>query len=121
MGLSASWRPDGGCHGFEVLKVSLGDISLPIRNFLLKSCYAVDQPLDSLSSRLYLSRCFSRSAGGLRIRTPVPFVPVERSLRTSVPLFAPLRDKVTSSAQYTGPFRPGPQSRIEPVNRKGTS
>src|SRR5262249_58154006 len=31
--------------------------------------------------------------------TPFDFVPVERSLRPRVGLFAPLRDKVTSSAQ----------------------
>src|SRR6516165_3372188 len=52
----------------------------------------------SASSHLYLSSCCSRSARGLRIRpAPVlPFVPVER--RPRVALFAPLRDKVTSSA-----------------------
>src|SRR5262249_24964669 len=35
------------------------------------------------------------------------FVPVERSLRPRVGLFAPLRDKVTSSAQSLVPFRSG--------------
>ena len=47
---------------------------------------------------------------GLRVRPTgvLAFVPVERSLRPPVRLFAPLRDKVTSSAQSLVPFRPGP-------------
>jgi len=40
-----------------------------------------------------------------------PFVPVERSLRSFVELFAPLRDKVTSSAQpLSVPVSPAYQS-----------
>jgi hypothetical protein len=39
-----------------------------------------------------------------------PFVPVERSLPPCVRLFAPLRDKVTSSTQSLVPSRPGPPS-----------
>jgi len=54
----------------------------------------------SASSFLHDSNCCSRSAGG---RTcALAFVPVERSLRPRVGLFAPLRDKVTSSAQPQG-------------------
>jgi hypothetical protein len=52
---------------------------------------------ESASSRLHDSSCCSRSAGGLRIRSTrvFAFVPVERSLRPCVWLFAPLRDKVS--------------------------
>jgi hypothetical protein len=53
---------------------------------------------------------FSSSVGGSptwAVRVPA-FVLLERSLRPCVPLFAPLRDKVTSSAQSLVPFRPGP-------------
>jgi hypothetical protein len=51
----------------------------------------------SLSSRLNVSSCRSRSAHRLRTwPTRVSaFVPVERTLRTCVRLFAPLRDEVT--------------------------
>src|SRR5262245_2721673 len=54
----------------------------------------------STTSCLYFSSCCSRSARGLFIRSTraLVFVPVERSLRPRVGLFAPLRDKVTSSA-----------------------
>src|SRR4029077_15019691 len=48
--------------------------------------------------------------------TRIPaFVPVARSLRLRVPIFAPLRDKVTSSAQSLVPFRRA-QLRIEALN-----
>src|SRR5215471_11594203 len=58
----------------------------------------------SASSRLYASSCCSSSARGSRTRPPraLAFVPVERSLRPRVGIFAPLRDKVTSSAQSLG-------------------
>src|SRR5262249_53732571 len=64
----------------------------------------------SASSCLYFSSCCSRSAGGLRIRPTraLAFVPVERSLRPRVGLFASLRDKVTSSAQPLVLLRSGP-------------
>jgi len=54
----------------------------------------------SASSRLHDSSCCSRSAGGLRVRSACvfAFVPVERSLRRRVGLFAPLRDKATPGA-----------------------
>src|SRR5262245_55385925 len=48
------------------------------------------------------------------------FAPVERSLRPRVGLFAPLRDKVTSSAQSLVPFRSA-QPRIEPTNPNRTA
>jgi hypothetical protein len=52
---------------------------------------------------------FSRSARDSRVRLPrvLAFVPVERIPRACVLLFAPLRDKVTSSAQSLVPFRSG--------------
>src|SRR5215469_6976643 len=58
----------------------------------------------SASSRLYASSCCSSSARGSRTRPPraLAFVPVEGSLRPRVGIFAPLRDKVTSSAQSLG-------------------
>ena len=64
----------------------------------------------STSSCLYFSSCCSRSARGLRIRSTrgLAFVPVERSLRPRVGLFAPLRDKVTSSARLLVPLPVGP-------------
>src|SRR6516164_3086494 len=76
----------------------------------------------SLSLRSYVSSCCSRSARGLRIRPTRVFatVPVERSLRPRVGLFAPLRDKITSLAQSLVPLPVG-QPRIEPIkpNRTG--
>src|SRR5262249_42823844 len=57
-----------------------------------------------------LGEFFFRSAlAARRVSASVlAFVPVERSLRPRVGLFAPLRDKVTSSAQSLVPFRSGP-------------
>src|SRR5262249_733747 len=65
---------------------------------------------------------FSRSARGSRMRLTraLAFVPVERSLRPRLGLFAPLRDKVTSSAQSLVPFR-STQPRIEPINPNRTA
>ena len=72
------------------------------------------------SSRVRISSFFSRSrACALSFVIKVTralsdgvtrvfaLVPIERSLRARVPLFAPLRDKVTSSAQSVVPFRSG--------------
>src|SRR5262249_27178456 len=69
----------------------------------------------SASSRVRASSCFfnSISVGWLLTRA-LAFVPVERSLRPRVGLFAPLRDKVTSSAQSLVPLLVGP-ARIEPT------
>ena len=65
---------------------------------------------------------FFRSALAARRRSTrvLAFVPVERSLGSRVRLFAPLRDKVTSSAQSLVPFRSA-QPRIEPVNPNRTA
>src|SRR5215471_19208570 len=63
----------------------------------------------SASSRVRASSCSfnSISVGPLLTRT-LAFVPVERSLRPRVGLFAPLRDKVTSLAQPLVPPPVGP-------------
>src|SRR5215468_749140 len=55
----------------------------------------------SASSRVRASSCFFNSISelGSSLTRALAFVPVERSLRPRVGLFAPLRDKVTSSAQ----------------------
>src|SRR5215467_5912739 len=54
----------------------------------------------SASSRVRASSCFFNSISELSplLTRALAFVPVERSLRPHVGLFAPLRDKVTSSA-----------------------
>src|SRR5262249_41946923 len=58
----------------------------------------------SASSRVRASSCFFNSISelGPLLTRALAFVPVERSLRPRVGLFAPLRDKVTSSAQSLG-------------------
>src|SRR6516162_2306467 len=58
-------------------------------------------PRASASSRVRAPSCFFNSISelGLSLTCALAFVPVERSLRPRVGLFAPLRDKVTSSAQ----------------------
>src|SRR5215813_9272950 len=67
-------------------------------------------PRTSASSRVRASSCFFNSLGelGLLLTRAFAFVPVERSLWPRVVrLFAPLRDKVTSSAQsLVPPFAP---------------
>src|SRR5215471_10238984 len=64
----------------------------------------------SASSRVRASSCFFNSISelGPLLMCALAFVPVERSLRPRVGLFAPLRDKVTSSAQSLVPFPVGP-------------
>src|SRR5262245_55604236 len=59
----------------------------------------------SASSRVRASSCLFNSISelGSSLTCPLAFVPVERSLRPRVGLFAPLRDKVTSSAQSLVP------------------
>jgi len=56
------------------------------------------------------SSCFFNSISelGPLLTRALAFVPVERSLRPRVRLFAPLRDKVTSSAQSLVPLSVGP-------------
>src|SRR5262249_40900824 len=58
-------------------------------------------PRASASSRVRASSCFFNSISelGSSLTRALAFVPVERSLRPRVGLFAPLRDKVTSSAR----------------------
>src|SRR5262245_49287306 len=60
----------------------------------------------SASSRVRASSCFFNSISelGPLLTRALAFVPVERSLRPRVGLFAPLRDKVTSSAQSLVPL-----------------
>src|SRR6516225_3732976 len=55
----------------------------------------------SASSRVRASSCFFKSISelGPLLTSAAAFAPVERSLRPRVGLFAPLRDKVTSSAR----------------------
>src|SRR5262249_23853967 len=61
-------------------------------------------PRASASSRLCASSCsFNSISVGWLLTRALAFVPVERSLRPRVGLFAPLRDKVTSSAQSLVP------------------
>src|SRR5262245_8824610 len=62
------------------------------------------------SSRVRASSCFFNSLSelGLLLTHAFAFVPVERSLRARVGLFARLRDKVTSSAQPLVPPLVGP-------------
>src|SRR5262245_39537261 len=59
----------------------------------------------SASSRVRASSCFFNSITelGPLLTRALAFVPVERGLRPRVGLFAPLRDKVTSSAQSLVP------------------
>src|SRR5262249_5627660 len=63
-------------------------------------------PRTSASSRVRASSCFFNSLSelGLLLTRAFAFVPIERSLRARVGLFAPLRDKVTSSAQSLVPL-----------------
>src|SRR6516162_8520682 len=64
-------------------------------------------PRASASSRVRASSCFFNSLSelGLLLTRAFAFVPVERSLRARVVgLLAPLRDKVTSSAQSLVPL-----------------
>src|SRR5262245_59983751 len=62
-------------------------------------------PRASASSRVRASSCFFNSISelGPLLTCALAFVPVERSLRPRVGLFAPLRDKITSSAQSLVP------------------
>src|SRR5262245_62892338 len=62
-------------------------------------------PRASASSRVRASSCFFNSISELDplLTRALAFVPLERSLRLRVGLFAPLRDKVTSSAQLLVP------------------
>src|SRR5215831_18791068 len=63
-------------------------------------------PCTSASSRVRASSWFFNSLSelSLLLTRAFAFVPVERSFRARVGLFAPLRDKVTSSAQPLVPL-----------------
>src|SRR5262249_46396615 len=76
----------------------------------------------SASSRVRASSCFFNSISelGPLLTCALAFVPVERSLRPRVGLFAPLRDKVTSSAQSLVPLPVGLPP-IEPINPNRTA
>src|SRR5262245_23874441 len=67
-------------------------------------------PCASASSRVRASSCFFNSISELGPLLTLAFVPVERSLRPRVGLFAPSRVKVTSSAQSLVPLSVGPSS-----------
>src|SRR5262245_24040124 len=73
-------------------------------------------PCASASSRVRASSCFFNSISelGPLLTCALPFVPVERGLRSRVGLFAPLRDKVTSSAQ---PLVPSGQPSLSLLTR----
>src|SRR5262249_36941491 len=66
-------------------------------------------PCPSASSRVRASSCFFNSISelGTLLMCALAFVRLERSLRPRVGLFAPLRDKVTSSAQSLVPLPVG--------------
>src|SRR5262249_38040402 len=73
----------------------------------------------SASSRVRASSCFFNSISelGSSLTCALAFVPVERSLRPRVGLFAPLRDKVTSSELSLTPSQPS----IAPINPNRTA
>ena len=81
--------------------------SLRLAGASLVCCSSASErcPRTSASSRVRASSCFFNSLSelGLLLTRAFAFVPVERSLRPRVALFAPLRDKVTSSAQSLVP------------------
>src|SRR5262249_27286813 len=61
--------------------------------------------------------CFFNSISefGTSLTCALSFVPVERGLRSRVGLFAPLRDKVTSSAQSLVPSGQPSQGSSQPI------
>src|SRR5262249_3426183 len=84
---------------------SPGELEITCRTSELAVCCSSA----SASSRVRASSCFFNSISvGLLLTRVLVFVPVERSLRPRVGLFAPLRDKVTSSAQPLAPVPVGP-------------
>src|SRR5262249_10534384 len=91
---------------------SVGEVLMILRISAVAACCS------SASANLF-SKCARGSRLGLT--RVLAFVPVERSLRPRVGLFAPLRDKVTSSAQSLVPPSGRHQPRIEPVNPNRTA
>src|SRR5262249_23321220 len=78
----------------------------------------------SASSRVRASSCFFNSISelGPSLTCALAFVPVERGLRSRAGLFAPLRDKVTSSAQSLVPLPVGPaKGQPPPTNPNRTA
>src|SRR5262245_12935869 len=89
-------------------------------------CFSASErcPRASASSRVRASSCFFNSISelGPLLTRALAFVPVERSLRPRVGLFAPLRDKVTSSAQSLVPSgQPSLSILTEPHGEPGAS
>ena len=78
---------------------------------VLRAGFASERcPRASASSPVRASSCFFNSISelGPLLTRALAFVPGERSLRPRVGLFAPLRDKITSSAQSLVPLPVGP-------------
>src|SRR5262245_49418186 len=79
-------------------------------------CFSASErcPRASASSQVRASCCFFNSIielGSLLTRA-LAFVPVERSLRPCVWLFAPLRDNETPGGTQIEPSHPGPRKHI---------
>src|SRR5262249_35901400 len=86
--------------------MSVGELEMTLNISEVAVCWSNA----SSSARVRTSSCFFNSISELG---PLPtcalaFVPVERGLRSRVGLFAPLSDKVTSSAQSLVPLPVGP-------------
>src|SRR5215472_6160506 len=79
------------------------ELMIPSTSEVAVCCSSASErcPRASASSRVRASICFFNSISelGPLLTCAFAFVPVERSLRPRVGLFAPLRDKVTSSAR----------------------
>ena len=82
--------------------MSVGELEMTLNTSEVAVCWSSA----SASSRVRASSCFFNSLSelGLLLTRAFAFVPVERSLRARVGLFAPLRDKVTSSGQSLVPL-----------------
>ena len=86
-------------HGLQVAGRTRNDAQHLIGRHLPLQCLG-KVSLPPASSRVRASSCFFNSISelGTLLMCALAFVPLERSLRPRVGLFAPLRDKVTSSA-----------------------
>src|SRR5262249_54753673 len=83
----------------------LGELRMTLRISEVAACCSSASPSFFSRSRarafsFFISAVWDSSDKTMRV---LAFVPVERSLRPRVGLFAPLRDKVTSSAQSLVP------------------
>src|SRR6266581_7900334 len=92
---STPWNTDSSSPGELLMTCRTSEVAVCSSN-ASERC-----PRASASSRVRTSSCFFNSTAelGPLLTCGLAFVPVERSLRPRVGLFAPLRDKVTSSAQ----------------------